>query len=152
MTFGEKVKELREQKGFSQRELGERLHVTQQTIAQYEKKTESPKLSTIQKIADALEVGIYELSTDFSSFKEQIIQESAPLSAAKRHGYMDNELIRELEKNHILRELDITEDKQALLFEYNKLNHLGRQEAIKRVSELTEISKYVKKMHFPQDE
>lgn len=56
MSFGRKIKQIRESKGLSQRELGERLGVTQQTIAQYEKINEPPKAGTIKKIADALEV------------------------------------------------------------------------------------------------
>ena len=57
MTFGERVKELRLKKGLSQRELGERMGgITQQTIAQYEKSENYPKLETIRRIAKALDV------------------------------------------------------------------------------------------------
>ena len=57
MTFGERVKELRLKKGLSQRELGERVGgITQQTIAQYEKSENYPKLETIRRIAKALDV------------------------------------------------------------------------------------------------
>ena len=57
MTFGERVKELRLKKGLSQRELGERMGgITQQTIAQYEKSENYPKLETSRRIAKALDV------------------------------------------------------------------------------------------------
>ena len=56
MTFGEKIKKIRQDKGISQRELGIRLGVRQQTVAQYEKIEEPPKFETIRRIAEALEV------------------------------------------------------------------------------------------------
>ena len=61
MTFGERLKAIREQKGLSQRELGERLGVRQQTIAQYEKAVDLPKMKTIEKIAKALNISTKEL-------------------------------------------------------------------------------------------
>ena len=56
MEFGKKMKDIRIQKKISQRELGKRLGVSQQTIAQYERAVNVPKMETIQKIAEALEV------------------------------------------------------------------------------------------------
>lgn len=58
-NFGEKLKELREERNLSQKELGDKMGgITQQTIAQYEKKETVPKFETVSKIADALEVEI----------------------------------------------------------------------------------------------
>ena len=65
MTFGEKMKEIRQRNGISQRELGTKLDVSQQTIAQYEKAIEAPKESTLTKIANALE----ELGADASDLR-----------------------------------------------------------------------------------
>lgn len=39
-------------------------------------------------------------------------------------------------------EIKVTKEEKQLLDDYNKLNDLGKKEANKRVSELTEISKY----------
>ena len=39
-------------------------------------------------------------------------------------------------------EIKVTKEEKQLLDDYNKLNNLGKREANKRVSELTEISKY----------
>ena len=56
MTFGERVKELRLKKGLSQRELGERMGgITQQTIAQYEKSENYPKLEIDQLNDDGIQ-------------------------------------------------------------------------------------------------
>ena len=54
MKFGESLKELRLNHGLSQRELGERLGVSQQTVAQYERAEDPPKMKTIKRLADAM--------------------------------------------------------------------------------------------------
>ena len=56
MNWGERLKAVRKEKKMSQRELGERLGVSQQTIAQYEKAQSMPKSSTVDRLADALDV------------------------------------------------------------------------------------------------
>ena len=43
MTFGEKIKDLRAQKGMSQPELGKRVNVSTRTIASYEAGKSYPK-------------------------------------------------------------------------------------------------------------
>lgn len=68
LTFGERLKKIRQEKGMSQRELGEILGVTQQTIAQYEKIKETPKAETLLRLANALGVSIYELRGETVSF------------------------------------------------------------------------------------
>ena len=56
MKTGERIKNIRKQKGISQKELGTRLGVSQQMIGQYETNTREPKIETLRKIANALEV------------------------------------------------------------------------------------------------
>lgn len=76
MTFGEKVKELRVKNGLSQRELGERMGgITQQTVAQYEKAIEQPKMSTVRRIAEALGVYMSDLIDDWSSIPIEQLKE-----------------------------------------------------------------------------
>lgn len=61
MIFGEKIREIRKKKGLSQRQLGEKMGVKQQTVAQYEKAIEQPKLLTVRKLAEALDVPLSDL-------------------------------------------------------------------------------------------
>ncbi|MCI9083666.1 MAG: helix-turn-helix domain-containing protein [Lachnospiraceae bacterium] len=61
MTIGEEIKRTRKKVGLSQKELGERLNVSQSMIAQYENGKRMPKIETLQKIADALEVELWEM-------------------------------------------------------------------------------------------
>ena len=59
--FGENLKTLRKQKGFSQEELATRLHVVRQTISKWEKKLSVPDADTLIRLAEILEVSVSEL-------------------------------------------------------------------------------------------
>jgi len=50
--LGEKIKELREEDGISQKELSRRVNITQASIARYELNLTEPKASDIKKICD----------------------------------------------------------------------------------------------------
>ena len=62
MDIGQKIKELRKKQGMSQKDLADKLGITPVMISQYENEKRNPKLETLQKISDALEVDISELS------------------------------------------------------------------------------------------
>jgi putative transcriptional regulator len=59
--IGENLKTLRKQKGFSQEELAERLHVVRQTISKWEKNLSVPDADTLMQLAEILEVSVSEL-------------------------------------------------------------------------------------------
>lgn len=59
--FGENLKTLRKQKGFSQEELATRLHVVRQTISKWEKNLSVPEADTLIRLAEILEVSVSEL-------------------------------------------------------------------------------------------
>lgn len=61
MNIGEQIKKYRKEAGLSQKELGERLGVSQQHIAQYESGKRIPKIETIIKIATALDISPFEV-------------------------------------------------------------------------------------------
>lgn len=70
MNFGDKLKELRKEKGLSQKELAEKLNVTQRTISYYENSVTAPSNAEIvAKIADALNVRLDELAADIGNTK-----------------------------------------------------------------------------------
>ena len=56
MTIGEKIKIIRKKNRLTQKELGDKLGVSYQMIAQYENGKRNPKIETVQKIADALDM------------------------------------------------------------------------------------------------
>lgn len=64
MTIGENIRKIRIDKGLTQRDLAAKLQITQQSIAQYENGKRIPKIYTVRKIADALQVNVNEIITD----------------------------------------------------------------------------------------
>ena len=65
--FGEKLKELRTEKGLSQRKLGEILGVCNQAVSFWETGSREPDLDTIIKIAD-----FFDVSVDFLLGRKEI--------------------------------------------------------------------------------
>ena len=68
MTFSEKLRNIRKEKGFSQKEVAEKLSVSQPSYAQYENGKRNPKWETIRKIAEALGVNTGDLVDDWMDF------------------------------------------------------------------------------------
>lgn len=60
-TIGQNIKLTRQNKKMSQKELADKLNISQAAISQFEKNSTTPKLDTIKKIAKALEVPYFEL-------------------------------------------------------------------------------------------
>ena len=52
------IRQVREVQGVSQRELARRLGVSQPVVARWEAGRDSPRLDTLQRIAEALEVNL----------------------------------------------------------------------------------------------
>ncbi|MCD7745723.1 MAG: helix-turn-helix domain-containing protein [Lachnospiraceae bacterium] len=61
MSIGENIRAVRQQKGLSQKKLGELCGIAEPTIRRYEAGTLNPKLGTIEKIASALGVSSFSL-------------------------------------------------------------------------------------------
>jgi transcriptional regulator with XRE-family HTH domain len=145
MTFGENIKRIRKEKGISQQDLGNKLGVTQQTVAQYEKIKETPKLETVRRIAGALRVHISELNPDWSSFSKEDYMNDWNEEIKKQYNEDTKRAIlwyyesaEETEKDAIAK----------ILASLRALNETGKLEAVKRVSELEEIRKYCSRPDF----
>ena len=61
VNFGEKIRQLREEKGMTQQALAEKLYVTRQAVSRWECGARYPDLLTAKKIAQVLEVSVDEL-------------------------------------------------------------------------------------------
>ena len=61
LGLGENIKQLRKNKGLTQKELGELIGVKSITIRKYESNEREPNFETLYKIADVLEVSINDL-------------------------------------------------------------------------------------------
>ena len=65
MDIGEQIKKYRKEANLSQKELGYKLGVSQQHIAQYENGKRIPKLESLERIAGALNVDVWELYENY---------------------------------------------------------------------------------------
>lgn len=139
MTIGERIKEIRKKKGLTQKQLGEALGVSYQTIAQWENNLRNPKHETLRKLAAALDLKWYELYPEEE--QGEVIQ-----------SYMLDKLNRERPKFRKLSDseaqksgfLQFDSDTDRLSYFFSQLNDEGQTVAADRVQELTEIPKYKK--------
>ena len=136
MSIGENIRRIRKDKKLTQKELGEKLEgISQQQIGQWENGIKIPKLETIQKIATALEIPMFDL-----------------INMDKYNNLIDTKVEEQIQndiksgKVHL-----VTEDEKELTANYLKLNTTGKTEARKRVHELTEIPRYTKPDEPPQE-
>lgn len=85
MTIGENIKKTRKQANLTQRQLAEKLAVSQAMIAQYESGERNPKRETVEKIAKALGVdpfSLYSFDMATAALSDNIDQ--------KEHGLLTN--------------------------------------------------------------
>lgn len=120
-TISEAIKKSRKEKGWTQAQLGEALGISQQTVAQFENKRPPRKLETLERIADALDIHIFDLIRGDDKLKKEYLKAIFP---------------------PLTMEINIESGEDTLISNYQRLNHTGKEEAQKRVSELTEITRY----------
>lgn len=113
-AISERIKEALSIRNMKQSELVEKTQIGKSSISTYISGAYEPKQRNIYKIAEALDVN-----------EAWLMGHDVPM-----------------DRISTVNKLDITKEELTLLNNYNKLNDLGKREANKRVSELTEISKY----------
>lgn len=84
--FSENLKTLRKQKGFSQEELADRLHVVRQTVSKWEKGQSVPDAGALIRLAEILEVSVSEL------LGEKIENEQAASDVAQQLARINEQL------------------------------------------------------------
>ena len=73
MNFGEKVKQLRTAKGWSQEELGQKLGKSKRTIVSYESGKSYPRtMEVYDQLAELLEVSVNYLRTENEEFMTEV--------------------------------------------------------------------------------
>ena len=73
MTTGEKIKKIRLVRGMTQKELGEKVGLSDVRIRQYELNNRIPKEDLLRKIAEVLEVNYYALYEPKCSSMEELV-------------------------------------------------------------------------------
>lgn len=144
MSIGKNIRDIRKSKNMSQSELGKLLGVSQAMIAQYENGTRMPKIETIARIAEALNVYIGRLDeswgVDIINNPEEYEKFRIKIAAFESTLREETSLLSSLSPGETISTVNIQENK--LLSDFRILNAEGQMEAIKRIEELTEIKKY----------
>lgn len=154
------IRNKRKEKNLTQQELGNALSVSSQMIAQYENDKRKPKIDTLRKICTAMGITIGDLGPDIwkcysaEDFAEDLLDSTLSKlpkqieSAIKNNAEEDMTKLRfagEQAQQHSHEIVDSNWKSVVLLSHFEKLNADGQTEAVKRVSELTEIKKYTEK-------
>ena len=132
------IKQMRQKKGLSQKQLGEKIGMSQQGYALIEKNKRSLDYDILEKIADVLGVNIAYLVNEFPfddviPYKDKqgnIAYDTIPFDTNTAHETSD--AINDFSKTDILDS-------------FEKLNNKGKKIAAERVEELTEIERYTSK-------
>ena len=134
MTIGERIREIRKSRGLTQKELGERLGLSYQSIAQWENDLRKPKSETILKIASALGVR-YEDIVGLETFE-------SGAEFDKRW----NEITRELRKsgNKTLKVIHTTDPRKFINHALDKMTEEGQAQVAQRAAEALEVPRYRK--------
>lgn len=73
MTVGDKIRKIRLVRGMTQKELGEKVGLTDVRIRQYELNNRTPKEELLRKIAEVLEVNYYALCEPRWNSMEELV-------------------------------------------------------------------------------
>jgi transcriptional regulator with XRE-family HTH domain len=118
ITISERIKRGLEIRNMKQSELVEKTGIGKSSISTYLSGAYEPKQRNIYKIAKALDVS-----------EAWLMGLDVPMERTP----------------HYVRSLELNNDEFELLDNYRKLNDLGKNEAHKRIDELTYVDRYVKK-------
>ncbi len=165
-SIGENIKRIRKEKGYSQKQLAEKLVTTPQNLAQYENGKRIPKIETIQKIANALDCDVSDIREYDGSIRININSEriKQDIEAEELIKQASGKSLTEFEQKKIFDYVERTTEsfshfhesvesikniieelgENILLTDYRKLNEIGQSEARKRINELTELPRYTR--------
>lgn len=134
MTIGERIREIRKSRGLTQKELGERLGLSHQSIAQWENDLRKPKSETILKIACALGVR-YEDIVGLETF-------DSGAEFDKRW----NEITEELRKSgsKTLKVIHIADPRKFINHALDQMTEEGQLQVAQRAAEVLEVPSYRK--------
>ena len=121
---GDMIRKYRTEKGLTQKKLGELCGIADSNIRKYESGNQNPKIETLQKIADALDISVNRLLAGKIISRDEL-----------------KEKLSEYGLTHLVPD---TEEERIVLENCKKLNETGKKEAAKRVEELTHLEKYTK--------
>ena len=130
MSIAENIKSLRKEKKLTQKQLAEKTGIAVITIQNYEAGKYEPKNQNLRKLAAILD-----------PTGERLLGEDLPFNLVDLSA---SETIHSTSPVRTVSDFGLDLNEHKLIDDYRLLNKSGKEEAIKRVEELTEIMKYTK--------
>jgi|SRR5699024_2053706 len=90
MFFSERLKKEREQRGWSQIYLAEKIHVSRQSVSKWETGKNYPSIEVIIDLSDLFGITIDEMLRSDEELKEKVIQDSKQLAHPKWKALFDS--------------------------------------------------------------
>lgn len=144
MIIGDRIRKLRLSKGLTQKQLGEKCGMADSAIRRYESGRGNPTERTLSRIAEALQVPVYELMG--YSLKHDTPENRAIADAGLRAAFGNGGAANVPEWEEVPVE-QVCADQQTYLDSrmkkaFSALNETGQTVACERVEELAEMPKY----------
>lgn len=130
MSIGDTIKHLRIKRGLTQKELSERLGVTESYVSQYERNKRIPKRETLQRIYDALEITPEDWAAD---------GEALYFMAAVRDQTTDWDHLQAVNKEP---QPPLTETEESIVDGIRLLNEETQRKVLAYIEDLTKIPAY----------
>mgnify|MGYP004555363227 CR=1 FL=1 len=133
MTTGELIRKCRKEAGLTQKELGERAGIAEPTIRKYESNRLNPKIETLKKIADALNVSVSDLSDNVQHTPILSTKELSALNLGQLRSLLDlyAEMCRRNPSRELQMQMDIIREfmrrEQQRLHEKHKLEEQPKE-------------------------
>lgn len=142
---GVKLKKVRKEKGLTQKELAKISNIGEATLRNIELGIANPKLETIRKIANALDVDFFELVDDpdvFIGLQPPVVAGGLELHRQmeefkRKYGFSPSSSIEDTKT--VLDDYD-----KKMIVAFNRLNNDGKEQAINFVEDIAFNPKYRK--------
>jgi len=142
MAIGEKMKALRESKGWTQKHTAEKMNVSPQMYNNYEKDKTNPSLAILKRVCDLYNIDLNTLNDEYSqevftggknlmkeSFRHYQVIETEGMSAEQLQ-----EVLRKATNDFPEKQIDYVVDTKIILGYESILNAKGRAEARSQAS------------------
>ena len=96
--FGDFIKELRKEKQLTQKELGEKLNITDKAISKWERGLSFPDIAVLKDLADFFDIDISELLNGERGKKQEIDIEKAIQEAIENYKNIEEKRKEKIEK------------------------------------------------------
>jgi len=127
MTTGEKIRKLRKEKGLTQKRLGELCGINEANIRKYELGNQNPKLSTIRKIADALNASLDDLIPDSFTQEKQMGIEAMAMDYSLIEAMANHKIFTDEERKTIFQEIEKHREVLSALDDSNKIQEYSEK-------------------------